>query len=248
MAHTVRDKEIMSMNCPICGTLSADLINITNDNSFWFRCCCGVVFQNEAPRQDVYDDKYRADYEKTQDSRERTIKAPDLYLPMIEDLTMGRLVLEVGYNLPYNKDYFNDRGWIYFGIDVNSPIEKSKRYIQGDFETFNFPEGTKFNLIWLSHVLEHFNDPIAALQKAESLLHKEGVIYIATPDTDWINRLGIPDWPHWRKKEHYIMWNQKSIKKELERLKFNVLLSRSNYSTQHNAWYDFHTFAQKIAY
>ena len=97
----------------------------------------------------------------------------------------------------------------------------------------------------MGHMLEHFQDPIGALKKAYDILSQNGVIYISTPDVDFINKTGVSGFPHWKKREHYVLWNQRSLCRELERLGFKVVLSRRNYSTRFSSWYDVHVIAQK---
>ena len=235
--------------CPICRRPSAERINITNDNSFWHRCSCGIVFQDDPPEHGVYDHSYREQYEEMKEAKYRLVQGASVYSPILEDLTLGRRVLEVGCNTLDNKKYFNNRGWVYFGIDSNKNLDeiKTNRIIEGDFESFDF-KGLQFDVIWMSHVFEHFMNPVAVLEKCHNLLSEDGLIYIATPDTDWINNLGVGGWGHWNKKEHYIFWNIASLSKKLEELGFQVIVKRRNFSMRYTSWHDLHIIAQKIYY
>jgi len=233
--------------CPVCTRPCAESINITNDNSFWHRCSCGVIFQDDPPDKSVYDHEYKEKYEEMKESEHRCIQAASVYCPIIEDMTMQRKILEVGCNTLDNKKYFNDRGWVYFGVDVNDDIEENNRIIKGDFECYDFGKA-KFDVIWMSHVFEHFLNPVAALEKCSELLSGNGIMFIATPDTDWINTLSVSGWGHWNKKEHYIFWNLRSLTKKLEELGFDVVLRRRNFSMRYTSWHDLHIIAQKIHY
>lgn len=233
--------------CPVCSRPSAEMINITNDDSFWHRCSCGVVYQDELPKQGVYDKEYRENYENMKEWEYRSIHAASVYSPLIEDMTMGRKILEVGCNTLNNKEYFNKRGWVYFGVDTNSDIEENNRIINIDFEKCDF-DNKKFNVVWMSHVLEHFENPIKVLEKCHEVLSDDGIIYIATPDTDWISNLGVGGWGHWKKDEHYIFWNLRSLSKKLEELGFQIVVQRRNFSMRYTSWHDLHIIAQKIYY
>jgi len=102
-----------------------------------------------------------------------------------------------------------------------------------------------FDVIIMSHVLEHFMNPIAAIKKCYDLLSGDGTLFIATPSTDWIYAKGVSGWGHWKKKEHYIFWNLTSLKKELEKQGFRVILGRNNYSMRYTSWDDLHIIVQK---
>lgn len=53
----------------------------------------------------------------------------------------------------------------------------------GRMEEFDFGAG-RFDLIRLSHVLEHLRDPVAALERLAGWLAPDGVIYIEVPDIE----------------------------------------------------------------
>jgi len=52
----------------------------------------------------------------------------------------------------------------------------------------DFQLGRKYDNIFLMHVLEHVEDPIACLRRLESVLGDEGQVYIAVPNCMALNR------------------------------------------------------------
>jgi len=251
--------------CPICG-IDTSYVYPTLDpkakeEAWWYRCQCGVVFQDELPTGAKYDEKYNMEYVQNKEHELRAAHEAWTYAPLIEELTYGRMLLDVGYNSLVNMKYFEDRGWLTWGIDSNESFIPNKNLYKGDFMTYNFEpkvtdEGVKklieekevrrlFDVIWMGHVIEHFPDPIGALKKAYDLMPGNGVIYISTPDIEFINKTGISQFPHWRKHEHYILWSEGALKRELERIGFKVVMARRNFSSRYNSWYDVHIIAQK---
>lgn len=53
----------------------------------------------------------------------------------------------------------------------------------------NYNTQTKYDLIIISHTLEHIEDPINALKKAKSLLSENGYLYVIVPNGTSISRL-----------------------------------------------------------
>lgn len=260
------ETKIFPLRCPICG-IDTNYVYLTADaknpecKAIWYRCSCGIVFQRDMPDGKCYNEKYPALYANAKEADIRNSHAAWTYAPLIEELTFGRMMLDVGFNLGYNMKYFEDRGWLTWGIDINPTFTVGGNLYKGDFLTFDFepkvkdPEIAKlidskkihrtFDLVWMSHVLEHFSDPIGALRKAYDILSPDGVIYIATPDIDFINKTGVGGYPHWKKDEHYIMWTEQALKREVERLGFKVIMSRRNFSSRYSSWYDIQLIAQK---
>ena len=252
--------------CPVCGVATSYSYDIeegeTGLSAAWYRCGCGVIFQENFPAADCYDEKYAEDYIKMKEADVRQTHAARTYAPLIEELTYGRTMLDVGFATGRNMKFFEDRGWITFGIDVNPSIAGKGQFYKGDFSTYDFniplvndqlkaiageagKIERKFDLIWMSHVLEHFNDPIGVINKAKDLLTETGVLYIAVPDAEFINKMGVAGFPHWKKREHYTIWTEPALKREVERTGMKVVMSRRNFAQRFASWFDIQLIAQK---
>ena len=257
-------KQIIPRNCPLCGVDTNYVYAIedgrTNENSIWYRCDCGILFQDELPVADQYDAKYVVALVEGKQARERYNYLIRCYAPLIEDLTYGRMMLEVGFCVPYILNTMQERGWLTWAIDINPTLTGKGNIYQGDFLAYDFtlpvndPEMAKllgdkierkFDLIWMGHTLEHFQNPIAALDKAYNLLDPKGILFISTPDIDFISKTGIAGWPHFKKREHYILWSERALRRELERLGFKIIMCRRNFSSRYMSWYDIHCIAQR---
>lgn len=256
---------IQPMNCPVCGVQTNYTYLIhesdTGDKGKWMRCQCGIIFQDKFPEHKVYDEKYFKNYADMKEGETRLIHTAHTYANVIEETTYGRMMLDVGFCTPNVMEYFKSRGWLTWGIDVNPSTPAGGSIYRGNFLEYDFSPniskeklleltGTetlerKFDLIWMSHVLEHFNYPLAALQKSYDLLSETGVLFIDVPDADFINKTGVNGYPHWKMQEHYTLWTEGALKKQLEKIGFKVILGRRNFSSRFPSWFSTHVLAQK---
>jgi len=248
-AEVVEIGEIKVTNCPICQSYVSHVYFMQDANtkkkSKWFACSCGIVFQDKLPTG-TYDLKYWEAHSKYDKKRQASYEYPiRLYAPIIEELVYGRRVLIVGRQNTYFEDYFAERGWVPTVIDKNSALTTKGNVIAADFEQHKFPEVTKYSLIWMYHTLECFSDPVGSLELCKKLLAEDGIIFIGTPDTDFINTRSSSCFIHWKPDYNHIMWNRRSLTRHLDSLGFNVILSRQNYERRFPSWDDVHVLAQK---
>ena len=258
-------ENIHPRKCPICGVVTTYIYRIEHgkdgDISTWFRCNCGVIFQNDMPDGSKYDKKYLKDYYLPSVVK-RSVTGCITYAPIIEKLTYGRKMLDVGFCTKSNMREFERRGWLSWGIDSNKAIIGMENIYKGDFLDYDFKLGIDkavfkentgldevpkptFDLIWMNDVLECLSDPLKGLKKAYDLLSETGVLYISTPDIDFIEKTGVPAFPHWRKDEHYVMWNERALKRELERLGFKIIMCRRNFQSCFHSFYNIHLICQR---
>lgn len=243
-------EELEVKECPVCNKFCQQCYYMEDKDSKkksrWGHCSCGVVFNYQKPTK-VYDQKYWDDNNKPDKGGRRTaFEYPvRIYSPLIEDLIYGRRVLIIGRPNPYQEEAFEERGWVPTIIDKNTSFNTEGNLIASDFETHQFSKETKFNLIWIYHTLECFNDPIGSLDLMSKLLAEDGIIFIGTPDTDFINTRSSSCFIHWKHDQNHIMWNRRSLASHLEKLGFNVILNRQNYENRFPMWDDLHLLAQK---
>lgn len=241
--------QVQPEECPICGTLTNYTYRCDDgiDKSTWYRCICGVIFQAKKPENRVYDAEYIKKFSDVKNFDLVQIHSARAYANLIEELTYGRKMLDVGFTVSNNMDYFRERGWIAKGIEINDAYKSSQSdIIHGNFEKHEFKED--FNLIWMSNVLQHFDDPLTALQKAYNMLLIDGLIYIATPSIEFINIVGCAHFPHWKPRESYVLWSERALERELERIGFKICLKHKNTSDRFSGWCDVHIIAQKTQF
>jgi SAM-dependent methyltransferase len=248
---TTKQIIVENKNCPICGrpTIHAKAISETgasDDAGLFYYCSCGVIFNNDIPKSDPLDKDDFVKYDTFKEYDLVSVQAARIYAPFIEELTMGRKMLDIGFCRYNNINFLKKRGWVTFGIEKNKDIEPTDRIIVDDFETTDKLYSNTYDLVWLSHVLEKFKDPISALRKIKEILQNNGVLYIATPDIDFLYNKPSGEWTHWNKKENNIMFNSRSLTMELEKIGFYVVMCRRNYYSRFGFYNDLHLIAQKI--
>lgn len=247
-ADTLKAEEFRLSTCPVCKSYVCHMYFMqdskTKKQSKWFSCSCGVVFQDKKPDK-VYDGKYWDEYNKYNGKLKDPYEFPiRIYAPMIEELIYGRRALVVGRTTPHQEEALEARGWVVHTIDKNENAPNGIRGIVGDFENYDFSEYQKFNMVWMYQTLECMMNPLTALSKAKDLLTEDGILFIGTPDTDFINTRGSSSFIHWKPDMNNLMWNRRSLSSYLEKLGFNVIMARQNYGHRFPAWDDLHLIAQ----
>jgi len=207
---------------------------------------CGIIFQENVHDKVLKDQKFIEDHKEIKESRETETHAARIYSGVLECLTYGRKFLDIGFGTGQVMQYFVDRGWVSFGMDSNKDIKETDRIFQDDFELTNKLGREQYDLVWMSFILEKFHNPILALKKAYDILQEDGVIYISTPDIDFHFSKPTDQWTHWNMKENYIMWSEKALCAELEKIGFNIIIKRRNFNKAFGYYFDLQIIAQKV--
>ena len=71
-------------------------------------------------------------------------------------------------------------------------------------------------------VLEHFRNPLSNLKKAKSLLKKDGILVIQTPNYKSLMARICRDWAWWMVENHKFFFSPKSIKLLLEKVGIKI--------------------------
>jgi len=250
-----KEMKLYKQSCPVCNrpTILADAVAEDKKKeivALWYKCNCGVIFQQEPPKIVPKDKQYIDNHQKIKEWDLVSIHAVKLYAPIIEEMTYGRKLLDVGFCTPNVMDYYKARGWICWGIDINKDIKNCEysfpgdRIIQNNFETFPDFYEKNFNVIWMSFVLEEFNNPVQALRKCWRMLEEDGVLYISTPDIDFI-QTELHHWPHYKKAERNVLWSTRALERELKKVGFEVIVKRRNFASRFGYDRDIQMIAQK---
>lgn len=153
-----------------------------------------------ASYQHFYVNHYRAIYERPNHDPDRYFAAQLLRAEQRASHTvrwvrprMGAAVVEIGCGAGWNLIPYQSRGWRAIGWDVDDGyLELGRRrgldlrhgLLESACET-----GESFDLIVLSHVLEHLLDPINDLGLLRDILKPEGLLSIEVPSAFAVSRL-----------------------------------------------------------
>jgi SAM-dependent methyltransferase len=125
--------------------------------------------------------------------------------------------LEVGCGLSRYAPEIIQQGYWYIGIDDNRWAVEATRnlfnvdVIKENFETHEFEEGYRCDIILSAHSLEHMNNAPKALEKMYKLLVPSGLLYLLVPDD------GDPVNP-----DHLWFFKEASLRKAIELAGFTI--------------------------
>jgi 2-polyprenyl-3-methyl-5-hydroxy-6-metoxy-1,4-benzoquinol methylase len=224
---------LVNVDCPVCGSPERTLcgrpgrMNVTFqrfarslDSVQVARCSeCTVLYLT--PRLSLSDDFQRELYNinyfastvgvldhKNMAEKERLL---DLVAAIGGPLS-GKCLLDIGCGTGEYLTAAASRGMQVTGIDVDQTLadyigrQYGHRVITGQFGDDTFP-ADHFDVIVLSHVIEHLADPGSVLHSIQRALKPDGVFLMCTPNFDslleWLHdRYG--QWRHGRRRNYYL--------------------------------------------
>jgi 2-polyprenyl-3-methyl-5-hydroxy-6-metoxy-1,4-benzoquinol methylase len=207
--------------CPLCHQkhpimmrglvqdMEDDSMKVTHDRGYSFCNCNNIFFTDwKNINQSKYDETYSAKY-NSRNWRMQMKKEYDRMMPVLRKHVNPKSFFEIGCIHDHLLSVAKADGLEVSGLDiVKRPT--SHNVIFEDVESFS-PSQT-FDIVWASHIIEHLKDPKRFLEKMRGMLGDKGVLYLATPDTFFI------DFEHknplawdWVVDEHYILWGMESL-------------------------------------
>ena len=146
----------------------------------------------------------------------------------------SRFALDIGCGAGWMLKRLSKVGWIAEGIEWDADAaalasERSGRPVfAGDFRSLDLPKA-KYDLIFLSHVFEHLNDPLNSLKRFYELLTPEGRLVMLFPngnslDARWFGHF----WFHWDAPRHLIFPTSNAIMSLYQKSGFCEIEIRTN--------------------
>lgn len=236
-------KEIFEKhNCFVCECDNLRLISEIDRYGFYYPTAvcteCGNVQQAEYYCNDVlvsfYERYYRKIYgnsspEELYESQKEG-KGASIYYFIKKHITPNR-VLEVGCGAGGILSVFQDNRCEVLGLDFDDDyldIARSKQIpvIKGSIDSLNKKD--KYDLIILSHVLEHIIDPSVFLRKLSGHLNEGGVLYIEVPSLDHVSTGGYDyDLLRYWQNAHTIHFTTESLKLLCKRAGLSPIVTTS---------------------
>lgn len=145
-------------------------------------------------------------------------------IELIERLTGEKMpnILEVGCGWGKFLELVEKNNLPYKGIDVSGEAVKlcrSKKFHceKTTVEQLAKKERRKYSAITGFQIIEHMADPTSFLRASLTLLKKNGVILLTTPNNDSpVRKLCGPAWSVYNTESHFVFYNDKTLKKVLE--------------------------------
>jgi len=152
------------------------------------KCDCGFVWMNPYPTRKGLEEYYNNHFAKRMGQEEKATQRKLQYeidAEFLELFTSQGELLDIGCSGGYFLDTLSD-GFDKHGIDIDP---EAVRYANENYG-FNVTQGriedyqsTKFDVVTMRGVIEHFPNPVEVMDKVASLVKKGGILYIAaTPD------------------------------------------------------------------
>jgi len=180
-------------------------VHISHDRGYSF-CNCRNIFYTDYKNinKSVYDKSYGQWYEKSQDIKLIANNEIEKLYPKL-NLFNPKTFFEIGSIHDYVLDYMKEKG-----LEVSS-LNICERESKHPFEVADFEEFVptkKYDIVFASHIFEHFKNPGKELEKCKSMLTDNGLLYISMPDTFFADfEGGRAQQFDWVVNEHYILWN-----------------------------------------
>jgi len=137
-------------------------------------------------------------------------------------------VLDVGCGAGGNLKTLQDQGWAVSGIEISEIAAGHARDLvngsihTGTLETAPYPQGG-FDLVLMSHSLEHLPNPVDALRRVHRLLKDDGLVVISVPNIDsWEFMLFGRWWFHLDPPRHFYHFTKRSLSRILGQAGFRV--------------------------
>jgi 2-polyprenyl-3-methyl-5-hydroxy-6-metoxy-1,4-benzoquinol methylase len=138
-------------------------------------------------------------------------------MPGIQEPYGANRLLDIGCGSGESLEVYRRLGWHVRGVEINQQAvaacrEKGLDIHQGT--VFDAPFGTqRFDLILLSHVIEHVLEPVAVLRRVAELLAPQGKIVITTPNTRGLGFLMYGScWLHLDAPRHLFLFDANTIR------------------------------------
>lgn len=216
--------------CPVCGGASTKRL-LTARGFCLVRCLdCFHVYVNPRLRGAL---QARIAAETVEPVEDAFLEVQKLYADSLcrrlHAQTAGPRLLDAGFGRGYLMQVARAYGFEVFGVDGSPALlarqepffgPRLARCWLGDGP---LPWGS-FDVIVLSHVVEHLPDPRPALARVRQALNREGLVYVAVPDMGSVQfRLLARRWNAIQPLVHYQYFNRASLTRLLEDAGFEVV-------------------------
>ena len=237
------------MRCTVCGHEANEVV--FNARGFQVVVCGTCQFGQVNPLPDVEtltqlynSQEYFAthmhyDYANISQSEvEKQIRlAGQLHGALIGPYLNGsKSLLEIGPGGGFALKHFQQRGMRVKGVETSdSSAQFMRERLNIEVENAmleTYPLGEQWDVVMLNHVLEHFLDVRAAMERLAALVSKGGLLYVRVPDHDSYDRRRMGNaWPAYL-PFHISYFSEKSLRLLFEEYGFKVQKTSSFISEQ----------------
>jgi SAM-dependent methyltransferase len=146
-------------------------------------------------------------------------------------------ILDVGCGAGGNLKTLQDQGWDPYGIEISDVAAAHARELlqghihTGTLESAPFPPKS-FDVVLMSHSLEHLPSPVDALQRVHRLLKDDGLLVVSVPNVHSLEfKLFGPWWFPLDPPRHFYHFDRTSLSAAAAKAGFQVRLVRTAISS-----------------
>jgi len=218
--------------CPVCREKNDVVLNKIGMDGKLKRLLCKkcrcVYLEHDDFEPPVYNMQYNSEFFRPTDIRKAGIKACEI-AQFIREKKEHQKILEVGGGNGLFTMLMGAMGFdiTLLEIEMSTAIHLKEvigiNVMAGRFEDVILDP--IFTFIYAAHVIEHCINPIKFLQSAKDKLKPKGLLYLETPDTQYITR-GGPEWKHFRTRnnyEHVCMFTEYTFQYIADKMGFKIM-------------------------
>ena len=190
------------MICKVCGSDKYNKIGeikgIWKENKNVYQCEKCFLYFIESPTDEEIYSLYKNEYHNSIKNKIFELaKSKMRYARCLNQFNFiknsincdNKKVCEIGAFDGLLLNIFKNNGCKVFGYELNDRArEYAKKKYNIDLKPNFLEDNQKYDIIILSHVIEHFKEPKEILLKIKSMLNDNGFIYIEVPNSPIINQ------------------------------------------------------------
>jgi len=223
------------MGCILCnsdGTFRHEL----SKRGYHIQTCnqCGLAQLHPLPPKAVldslYDDSYFSHGEDSVGYGNYGDQEKDYLVTFADDVERilphvpeGK-ILDVGCGFGYFVRMALDAGYDAYGVDIaEKAIETAQRQLPGrvflgTVESVKEFDGCSFDVIFVSHLIEHITNPVAFVSNLCQYLSDEGIVVFVTPNIgSLLAKVSRSRWVSFKVPEHVAYYSPKTIRELFRR-------------------------------
>ena len=231
-------------------------IQFENNGQFDIVKCenCGLIYLNPRPTKKEIEKYYPKEYKPYQskdEKSEKSRKTSNIFYKVMRflagkksitgineifDKILEGKVLDLGCGSGELLKELKEKGFECYGVEMDKNAveicrKNNLKVIQGDIQEYIKKINAKFDVIILSHVLEHLYNPSFVIREISRILADDGVFIIAIPSADSLMfNLFKSKWHSIDSPRHLYLFSTKTLSSLLQ--KYNLAIDeKHNYIT-----------------
>ena len=194
---------------------------------YWYCENCQTLFLNPLPKEKELKERYK-NYDFTIGfSRELIVrkKARNILKTIKKHVPRAKKLLDIGCGASFLLDEAKRMGFSVTGVE---PTQKLAEYAKDNFQisiyNFAFNQQTvqkvpgKFDIIIISHLIEHINKPLVFMKLVDQKLKRNGLLYLETPNIQsWLALMEKQNYTFLTPPDHVCLYSVRSLVRLIER-------------------------------